>query len=504
VGKRRGIARTKENPMRKLIVLLLLAVIAWAPAQTLTTAIGSNPPTLDPQVTFNGFSFHVTNQIYETLVRVTPDGEVVAGLATSWTYPDPNTLRLTLRQGVSFHDGGIFDAPAAKASFERILDTSLTAPGRFVLSAITEVRAVDLYTLELVTNRPFAPLLAHLAHPVAAIVPVGQADAIARTPVGTGPYTFERWVDGSEVVLNANPNYWGGKPAIERVVVRIIPEVSTQIVELRSGGVDMIFNLPADNFLALASDSSVVTGSLPGWGSAHLGMNITNPKLADLRVRQAIAHAIDKALITEEFFRGLATPGVAPIPGTVLYSADLEEPYVYNVEGAKALLAEAGVSNLSLRLDVFTNPDLQSVAQVLQFALAEVGINLEIRVQDFSAWTQTVESDAAELYLSSWGTVTLDADYTLYAFFHSSQIPANNRSRWSDAGIDALLQAGRDNPDPAARAAAYLEVQQQAVQALPMVTLYYPLFTYAKRGNVEGEVLAFSWILLDLRNATID
>ena len=489
---------------RTLLLLLALLTLASASAQTLTTAIGSNPPTLDPQVTFNGFSFHVTNQVYETLVRVTPDGAIVPGLATAWSYPDPTTLRLTLREGVTFHDGTPFDADAVVASFERILDPATAAPGRFVLTSIDEVRAVDATTVELVTDPPFAPLLAHLAHPVAAIVPVALAADLARNPVGTGPYTFVRWVDGSEVVLQANAGYWGGAPAIDEVVVRIIPEVSTQVVELRSGGVDMIFNLPADNFLALAGDPALATGTLPGWGSAHLGFNVANPKLADLRVRQALAHAIDKALITEEFFRGLAAPGVAPIPGTVRYAADLEEPYPYDVDGAKALLAEAGAEGLSLRLDVFQNPDLESVAQVLQFAFAEIGVDLEIRVQDFSAYTQAVESDDLELYLTSWGTVTLDADYTLYAFFHSSQVPANNRSRWVDADIDALLQTGRDDPDDAARAAAYLEVQERAIAELPMVTLYYPLFTYAKRPSVQDEVLAFSWILLDLRNATLD
>jgi peptide/nickel transport system substrate-binding protein len=489
---------------RALLLVLALLALTTASAQTLTTAIGSNPPTLDPQATFNGFSFHVTNQVYETLVRVTPEGDIVPGLATAWSYPDPTTLRLTLREGVTFHDGTAFDAAAVVASFQRILDPATTAPGRFVLTSIDEVRAVDAMTVELVTDPPFAPLLAHLAHPVSAIVPVARAADIARNPVGTGPYTFVRWVDGSEVVLQANASYWGGAPAIETVVVRIIPEVSTQIVELRSGGVDMIFNTPADNFLTLTGDPALATGTLPGWGSAHLGFNLANPKLADLRVRQALAHAIDKALITEEYFRGLAAPGVAPIPGTVRYAAaDLVEPYPYDVEGAKALLAEAGAEGLALRLDVFQNPDLEAVAQVLQFAFAEIGVELEIRVQDFSAYTQAVEADDVELYLSSWGTVTLDADYTLYAFFHSSQVPANNRSRYVDADIDALLQIGRDNPDDAARAAAYRTVQERVVAELPMVTLYYPLFTYAKRPSVQGEVIAFSWILLDLRNATI-
>ncbi len=490
--------------MRRLLVALtLLLAASTALGQTLTTAIGSNPPTLDPQVTFNGFSFHVTNQVYETLVRVTPEGDVVPGLATAWTYPDPTTLRFTLREGVTFHDGSTFDADAVAASLGRILDPATAAPGRFVLSAIQEVRVVDANTVEIVTDPPFAPLLSHLAHPVAAIVPVALASDLGRAPVGTGPFTFVRWVDGSEVVLAANADYWGGAPAIAEVVVRIIPEVSTQIVELRSGGVDMIFNVPPDNFLTLAADPALATGAIDGWSSTHLILNTANPKLADLRVRQALAHAIDKALIAEELLRGLAKPGVAPIPSTVRYAVEIEEPYPYDVEGARALLAEAGASDLSLRLDIFQNPDLESVAQVLQFAFAEIGVDLEIRVQDFAAYTQTVQSDDVELAMTGWGTVTLDADYTLYAFFHSSQIPGNNRSRFSDPAIDALLQQGRDEPSDDLRAAAYAEVQAAVVRDVPMVTLYYPRFTFAKRPEVQGEVIAFSWILLDLRTATL-
>jgi peptide/nickel transport system substrate-binding protein len=490
--------------MRRLLVALtLLFAASTALGQTLTTAIGANPPTLDPQVTFNGFSFHVTNQVYETLVRVTPDGDVVPGLATAWSYPDPTTLRLTLREGVTFHDGSAFDADAVAASLGRILDPATAAPGRFVLSAIQEVRVVDAATVEIVTDPPFAPLLSHLAHPVAAIVPVAQAATLGREPVGTGPFTFVRWVDGSEVVLAANADYWGGAPAIAEVVVRIIPEVSTQIVELRSGGVDMIFNVPPDNFLTLAADPAIATGAIDGWSSTHLILNVANPKLADVRVRQALAHAIDKALIAEELLRGLAKPGVAPIPATVRYAVELDEPYPYDVEGAKALLAAAGASDLSLRLDLYQNPDLEAVAQVLQFAFAEIGVQLEIRVQDFSAYTQTVQGDDVELAMTGWGTVTLDADYTLYAFFHSSQIPGNNRARFSDPAIDALLQQGRDEPADDLRAAAYAEVQAAVVRDVPMVTLYYPRFTYAKRPAVQGEVIAFSWILLDLRSATL-
>ena len=185
------------------------------------------------------------------------------------------------------------------------------------------------------------------------------------------------------------------------------------------------------------------------------------------------------------------------------YAVDSEEPYPYDVAGARALLAEAGATGLKLRLDLYQNPDLEAAAQVLQFAFAEIGIELEIRVQDFSAYTQAVQSDDVELAMTGWGTVTLDADYTLYAFFHSSQIPGNNRSRFSDPAIDALLQQGRDEPADDVRAAVYAEVQATVVREVPVITLYYPRFTYAKRPAVEGEVIAFSWILLDLRSATL-
>ncbi len=485
------------------ILIALLLVASSALAQTLTTAIGANPPTLDPQSTFNGFSFHVTNQVYETLVRVTPEGEVVPGLATAWSYPEPTTLRLTLREGVTFHDGSPFDADAVVASFERILDPETAAPGRFVLGAITDVTAVDETTVDIVTDPPFAPLLAHLAHPVSAIVPADLGDTLGRQPVGTGPFVFVRWIDGSEVVLEANAAYWGGAPALDGVVVRIIPEVSTQIVELRAGGVDMIFNVPPDNFVALQAAGALVTEAIDGWGSTHLILNVEHPKLEDVRVRQALAHAIDKELIAEEMLLGLARPGVAPLPPTIRFSADLAEPYPYDPDAARALLAEAGAEGLSLRLDLYQNPDLEAVAQVLQFSFEEIGVSLDIRVQDFSAYTQAVQADDVELSMTGWGTVTLDADYTLYAFFHSDEIPTNNRSRYADPEIDALLQQGRDATDPAEREAVYLEVQETVVQEVPMVTLYYPQFTYAKRPAVQGESIAFSWILLDLRDATL-
>lgn len=493
------------NRTRTILLALSFALAASVGlAQQLTTAIGSNPPTLDPQRTFNGFSFAVTNQVYETLFDVTPDGEIVGRLAEAWEFTTPSTLEVTLRDDVAFHDGTPLDAAAVQASLERLLDPELGAPGRFVVSAIDAVEVVDDSTVVIDTGEPFAPLLAHLAHPVTAIVPAASGEALAREPVGTGPFRFVSWTEGTEVVLEANEAYWGGAPELDGVTYRVIPEVSTQIVELRSGGLDIIFNIPPDSFASLQEQGDLVTDSFLGWGSAHLGFNTDSPKLSDERVRQAIALAIDKPLIIEEFFGGLAEPAVAPIPPTVRFAADLEAAHPYDPERARALLEEAGATDLALRLDIYQNPELESVAQIVQFMLSEVGIDLEIRTQEYAAYAEAVQQEDAELYATTWGTVTLDADYTLYGFFHSSQIPQNNMSRYEDADVDAWLEAGRSTPDEEVRAEVYRQVQERVQEDLPMVNLYYPLSTYAKREALTGEVVAFSWIDLDLREATLE
>lgn len=482
------------------------AALLLAPAglaQTLTMAQTSNPVTLDPNRTFNGLSFSITNQVYETLVYFGSDGVIQPRLAESWEFTEENVLQLNIRQGVTFHDGAALDADAVVASLEHFLDPEATNPGRFVLSRLSDVRAVDEFTVELETDTPFAPLLAHLAHPVAAIVQAEHGAALDRNPVGTGPFRFVSWEQDAQVVLEANPDYWGGEPAIKQVVTRIIPDVATILVELRSGGVDAYYGIPADSFESIASAPGLEAVSFLGWGSNYVGFNVQNPKLEDVRVRQAIAHVIDKELIGD-IVNGL--PAVAAIPPTVAYAAeDLEDPYAYDPERARELLAEAGVTDLSLRIDVYTDPTLETIAQILQAELANIGINLEIRTQPYAAYAEAVLEDGLELYVSGWGTVTLDADYALYGFLHPSEIGGgSNTSRYVDDEVTALLETGRNNPDPQVREDAYHAVQEQILVDVPFVTVNYPLSTFAKTAALQGENVNFSVIGFDLRDATLN
>jgi peptide/nickel transport system substrate-binding protein len=504
-GRRSVRGRPTIRTFIPILFALAAALIAplQASAQQLVTAITSNPPTLDPQRTFSGFSFSVTGQIYETLVRLGPDSAVTAGLATAWERPAPGVLRLELREGVRFHDGSPLDAAAVVASLERLLDPDTGAQGRFVVASIDAVRAIGPNTVEIVSEPPFAPLLAHLAHPVTAIVPTLHTDTLDRRPLGSGPFRFVSWRDGDRIELEANPDYWGGAPAIASLVFRIVPELSTQIVELRSGGLDLIYNLPPDAFVGLAGVEGVTRWSLLGFRSSLLGFNLEHPKLSDVRVRRAIAHAIDRRSLVDAFLLGMAEPAVAPLPSTVRFAAELDDPYPYDPDRAQQLLRDAGAEGLELRLDIFRNADIEAVAQLLQAMLADAGIALEIRVQDFAAWDEAVKADDAELWAAVWSTITLDADYTLYAFLHSSEIPQNNLSRYRDPEVDALLERARVDASEAGRRETYLEVQRRVVEELPLMALYHPLATYAKRDGLNGERITFSWIDLDLRSATL-
>lgn len=501
-------ARTAKFVVAALALFAVLGFIVQ-PGQAATVVVANpgEPPTLDPNLTFQGFTFLVTNQVAETLVYKDANGFQPL-LATDWEAVDERTWRLSLRTGVAFHDGTPFDAEAVKYTIERILDPANQAQGRFVVSMIEEVRVMDSHTVELVTESPFAPLLAHLTHPMTAMVSPTAVERLGgdfgRHPVGTGPFVFESWQAGDQVTLRHNENYWGGAPEIETLVIRTIPEASTQIVELRSGAVDFIFNVSPDHMNDLSSRTGISVRKELGWGSTFLGFNVTQGPFADVRVRQAVAHALNTEAMAIQLRQGLALPAGDLVPETVWGAAEIE-PYAYDPAEARRLLAEAGYPNgFRTSLIAFESPELRQIAEAVQFLLSEVGIQADVQILEYGSYVALVsEHDREGMYMTTWGTVTLDADYTLYALLHSSQIPDNNVSFYENATVDELLDAARHNADESFRLDAYREVAEIANDELPIFALYYPLFSYAKSDRVDGEVINYSWINLNLAKATV-
>ena len=490
-----------------LVVLVFLVPGVFAKG-TLTVAVQGDAPTLDPNLTFSGLAFIATNQLYDTLLRREDDG-LKPRLATSWTRVNPNTWRFELRKGVKFHDGTPFNAQAVKYSVERLINPASKAAGAFVLSSIQTVRVVDDYTVEFVTAKPFAPLLAHLSHPVTAIISPTAAQKFGRdfgrNPVGSGPYRFVSWKTGDQLVLEANPDYWGGPLDIEQIVFRTIPEVGTQVVELKSGKVDLIYSYPPERQKDFDNDPKIDTFKRNGWGTVYLGFNTGSSITKDEKVRRAIALAIDREAMVNVLRAGFAVKATTFVPPAVSgYNKDIKS-LDYNLAEAKKLLEEAGIkAGTRINLTTYTGAETKQIAEAVQFNLQQLGLVVNVQISDFGAFSSAIQKpDHSELFIGSWGTVTLDADYAMWALFHSREIPANNWSFYKNPKVDALLLAARQSANQPARLGYYKQVHEILARDLPVFPLYWPLYTYAKNNRLQGERFNFSAINFDFSKATL-
>ncbi len=496
---------------KRLWALAFTTALSLASAQsgTLTIATSADAPTLDPNLTFSGFAFGITNHIYDSLLTREADGSIKPRLATSWKRISPTTWHFELRRNVKFHDGTPFNAQAVKFSVERLIDPDSKAAGAYVLSMIKSIKVIDNDTIEFTTADPFAPLLAHLTHPVTAIVSPTAAKArgkdFGRSPVGTGPFKFTRWNSGNQIELEDNASYWGGKVKIQKLVFRIIPDISTQVVELKTGRVDLITTVPPENYKELDANQNLTVFKKLGWGSTYLGFNMQSGITKNLKVRQAIAQAIDRDSIVNVLRQGLAVKATAPIPPTVYGAAKNLPAIPYNLANAKALLKQAGIKpGTKITLATYEGAETRQLAEAIQFSLQQLGLNTSVQITDYGTYNASMKKpDHAELFIGGWGTVTLDADYALYALLSSKEIPANNWSFYRNVKVDKLLLDARRSADQTKRLALYQDAQQQIQKDLPLHTLYYGLTAYAKTNRLQGEDWRYSWINLDLSQASL-
>lgn len=473
--------------------------------QKVVIAVSGEANSLDPHKNFNGNVFTVTNQIYEPLIFRAADGSLQPRLATEWKSINDTTWEFKLRKDVKFSDGTPFNAAAVKFNLERLKDPATKAPGAFIVTMIKEIKAVDETTVQIVTDKPFAPLPAHLSHPVTAMVSPEAAKAdLGKKPVGTGPFTLKDWKAGDAIALTANANYWGGKPKLESVVLRVIPEAGTQLTELKAGTVDLISSVQPEKFDEIANDQKLTATKFLGWGSLYLGFNTKEGPLAKPEVRQAIAHALDRTGMVKTLRQGMAEPATGMIPKTVFGAGKDVKDIGYDVAAAKDLLKKAGVATpLKLKLNTYESAENKQIAGAIQAQLKEIGIDLEIAVSDYGAYSKEVAKPDHGLFLTSWGTVTMDADYAFYSLLHSGQHDADNKAFYANTEVDKWLTDARSTADAKVREELYGKVQAQVQEDLPYLTLYYPLSSYAKNRRLQGEVYPFSGINLDLRKAEI-
>lgn len=460
------------------------------------------PGSLDPHAANDGYSLYVMTNIYETLVKMNQDLKLEPALAESYEQLDDTTWEFKLRDDVTFHDGSAFNAEVVKANLDRVRDPEVGAPLEFLFTEIDEVEIVDDYTVRIHTDGPFAALPAHLAHPGGHMISKEVIDAdyagmekggnplteVNENPVGTGFFKFEEIAEGDHVTLVRNEEYWGEPAKPESVTFKAVPEDGTRIAELSTGDADLIYPVNPSDVARIDGTEGTRVEQNQSASMSYMGFNVEKEPFDDPDVRRAIAMSIDKEAIINEMLEGIPAVADTPLNPTVTgYSEDLE-PVPFDKEAAKELLEESGHGDGFTAEIVVNDRTTADIATFIQEELKDLDINLEISQMESGAYQEFTANGEHEMFMGSWGTVTLDADYGLYPMFHSDNHGApGNRTRYANEEVDQLLDQARTETDEAARMEQYGRAQQIIIDESPLVPIYHSVLL----AGINDELLGY-------------
>ena len=449
-------------------------------------AIAGEPDQLDPHKTSAYFSFEVLENIFDTLVEPAENLQMRPALAESWEVSDDElTWTFRLRPGVTFHDGSPLTAEDVAFSYNRIIDEELTNVDKF--SAVTSVEAPDPATVVIQVDRPVPNMLTNLGgFKGMAIVSRRNVESgeIATHPIGTGPFAFANQRSGDSITLVANPDYWDGAPDISGVRFRFISEPSTALSALQAGEIDWTDSVPPQRVQQLRNDESITLAVEPSNDYWYLALNEAREPWNDVRVRQAIAYAIDRDAIVQATSYGTAAKNQLAIPeGNPWYV-----PYDRYAEGgldkARELLDEAGASPRNLDMLVTTDyPETVTAAQIVADNLAPLGITVNIRTVDFATWLDEQNKGNFDMLMMGW-LGNIDPDDFYYAQHHTDG--TSNAQKFSDPEVDRLLDAGRVETDRQARFDDYRRAATMIADQVSYIFLYNPSVIQAWNPALQG------------------
>lgn len=438
----------------------------------------------------DGFSLRANRLIYSRLVEADENMQIHPGLAESWKQLDDKTMQFNLRKGIKFHNGDDFTAEDVKFSFERMMNSPRIA---FVLPPIERIDIVDDYTVNIVTKTPFGPLLAHLSHPALGMVSkkllTENPEALKEKPIGTGSYKFKEWIYGDKLVLEKNEDFYDkNERRLKYIIFKNVVEASNRAIGLETGEIDIATPISSVDEENIKNNPKLQLLTKPSISYTYIGMNMTKVPLNDIRVRKAINYAIDKQAIIDVILNGNGKIATSPIAPGVFGFTDKTKNYEYNVEKAKELMKEAGYENgFTTSILVFSGEANTQTAEIVQAYLKEIGIDLKIEIVEVSAYWDMTERGVHNLFLGSWRVVTGDADYGLYAMYHSSaKGGAGNRDFYENEKVDELLDKAKTEIDPETRKKLYEEAQILIVNDAPDVMLYNRNLTVGAQKYIKG------------------
>jgi len=454
--------------------------------------------TLDPRLTNNTSGFRVRELVFNGLVAINPDFSPVPDLAEKWDNPDDKTWVFHLRPNLKFHDGSDLTASDVKFTYESVLDQTFNSPSRAFYLTVDKVDASDKNTVTFTLKAPFAPFLSYMdlaIVPQAAVQKLG-ADFGTR-PIGSGPFKVDRWTTGDTIELSANDTFYAGRPNLDRVRLKVVPDNSARVVALESSDLDFVQSPVSPQDVArVQSGGKLKVDRTPAAGYTYINLNTADPILADKRVRQALSHLVNKQQIIDTIYKGIGKPASGPIvPGMWAFPPDVPA-YDYSPDKAMALLEEAGwkagsdgtrsKDGQKLSLTVRTHsedPDRKQVIQVLQSEFQKVGIDATTNAVEFPAFFQDMQEGKFQVGVVGWLNLS-DPDRATFRQFTSDGTA--NYGKYRNDQVDKLLKEARTTLDQSRARTLYADAVKQIADDAPYIFLQYQEYIAMHTPKLQG------------------
>lgn len=468
---------------------------------TLRVGLDVDAGTGDPRLARDTSAFRLKELVFNGLVYVKPDYTPAPQLAESWENPDPQTWIFKLRKGVKFHNGQELKAEDVKYTFDTELDEKFAAPNRSFYTPIKKVDVVDDYTVKFTLDSAYGPFLTYMD---LAILPKAvaekQGDQFGNSPVGTGPFKFVSWKRGDTIELEAFNDYFEGRPKLDKVLLKIVPDNSARVVALESGDLDLVLSpLSPQDVTRMQGKAGFKVNRMPAAGYTYISLNTADPALSDVKVRQALSYLVNREQILSSIYKGIGQVAKGPIPpGMWAYSADLPS-YDYDPTKAKSLLDDAGWKAgadgmrskdgkpLKLTLRTHTeDPDRRQVIEVLQAEFTKAGIQADTNVIDFATMLNDMTAGKYQVAVIGWLNLA-NPDRAMFRQFTIGG--AGNYGKYNNPDVDKLIKDARTTLDQAKAKDLYQTATRQIVQDAPYIFLQYQEYITIHKANLNGFVM---------------
>ncbi len=487
---------------RKLIylsILVLLVLFACSQKENkketvekeekkiLTMAQKAEIKTLDPQKATDSVSRSIIKLINQTLVYIDNEGNIVPELAQEITKVSPKETLIKIKNDIKFSNGETLTIDDVLFSLERAKASPKMSQDLYMIESFEKV---DDRTLKINTLYDAGNLLHKLASGGVAIINKKAFEKDENNIVGTGMFKLKEWVAGEKLVLERNQFFKDSKSNIDTLVVKFVPEANSRMIMLETGEIDLARDLLPLDFQKISEDTKFTTVEVETPSNMFLGFDLRNELLADKRVRQAIAYAINNEDLVKTVFNGSASVATSPVPKITTGHNENSNNYPQDIEKAKQLLAEAGYPN-GFNIELFVSEDNQRIdmAVIIQDNLKKIGINAEIKTFQWAAYVSTIENPniIKPLFIMSWNISNDDPDEVLYPLYHSSQIDAHtNVVFYKNEKFDNLISEARETTHKEKRMKLYEEAQDIIQEDLPHYTLVYPKQNFAYKASIKN------------------